>query len=391
MKAKLFVSEAGMALFDEKGNPIASKKFESPERFYRLMNSLLVEELDALLSDAKGIDEIANPWQEVQPLLEEKGVKAVLQPELKEEMEASKPSLMVKAGLVKDEMEALEKIREYAIYESERKIREKAAQPDLQVVQAVQAVDDLDRTFNLVSMRVREWYGLHFPELDNLVEDPYSYIKFVAKIGKRENVDEERLKELGISGNRAKVIVDTAMQSKGGDMRDEDVDAVVSLAELAIQIRRAREKLTRHVERNMKRIAPNITAIAGPTIGARLLARAGGLEKLAKLPASTIQVLGAEKALFRALRKGTKPPKHGILFQHPLVHSAPRWQRGKIARVIAAKLALAARIDLYRSELEEGLVEKLKERVKEIKEKYPKPKKVVKKKKVRRRGRKRGP
>lgn len=389
MKAKLFVSEAGIALFDEDGNVIASRKFEDPKKFDRLMNSLPIEELDALLSEAKGVDKVTNPWKEVQPLLEEKGVKAVLQPELREEMEASKPSLMMKAGLVKDEVEAFEKIREYAIYESERKIREKAAQPDLQVVQAVQAVDDLDRTFNLISMRVREWYGLHFPELDKLVEDPYSYVRFVAKIGKRDNVDEGRLNDLGLGGNRAKAIVDAALQSKGGDMRDEDVDAVVSLAELAIQIRKVREKLARHVERNMKRIAPNITAIAGPTIGARLLARAGGLEKFAKLPASTIQVLGAEKALFRALRKGTKPPKHGILFQHPWVHSAPKWQRGKIARVIAAKLALAARIDLYRGELVEELVEKLKERVKEIKEKYPKPKKVAKKKKVRRYGHKR--
>ena len=133
----------------------------------------------------------------------------------------------------------------------------------------------------------------------------------------------------------------------------------------------------------MKKIAPNITAIAGPTIGARLLAKAGGLEKLARLPASTIQVLGAEKALFRALRKGTKPPKHGILFQHPWVHGTPRWQRGKIARVIAAKLALAARIDLYRGELVKELVEKLKERIKEIKKKYPRPKKVMKREKGR--------
>lgn len=389
MRAKLFISEAGLALFDEDGNILASEKFRGPESFYKLKNSTVVEELSLLLSNAKMVDEVVNPWQEVQPLLEEEGVKAILRPELREEMEAKKPLLMVKAGLVKDEMEALEKIREYAIYESERKIKEKAAKPDLQVVQAIEAVDDLDRTFNLISMRVREWYGLHFPELDSLLEDPYSYVKFVAKVGRRENVDQDKLMELGISGNKAKAIVDAAGQSKGGDVRDEDIEAITSLAELAIQIRKVRERLANHVERNMRRVAPNITAIAGPTIGARLLAKAGGLEKMAKLPASTIQVLGAEKALFRALRKGTKPPKHGILFQHPLVHSAPKWQRGKIARVIAAKLALAAKIDLYRGELEEGLIEKLKERIKEIREKYPKPKKVEKKK-VRGREGKRG-
>ena len=128
-----------------------------------------------------------------------------------------------------------------------------------------------------------------------------------------------------------------------------------------------------YVESGMKRIAPNTVVVAGPTIGARLMAKAGGLDRLAVLPASTIQILGAEKALFRSLRTGAKPPKHGILFQHQEVHTAPKWQRGKIARTIANKVAIAARIDYYRGTEEAGLRSTLEERLDQIKVKYKEP------------------
>jgi nucleolar protein 56 len=123
----------------------------------------------------------------------------------------------------------------------------------------------------------------------------------------------------------------------------------------------------------MNKIAPNITMTAGATIGARLIARAGGLERMARLPASTIQVLGAEKALFRAIRTGSRPPKHGILFQHEAVHMAPKWQRGKIARTLANKIAIAARIDFYRGEKAGELTGMLEKRLAEIKIKYKEP------------------
>jgi nucleolar protein 56 len=123
----------------------------------------------------------------------------------------------------------------------------------------------------------------------------------------------------------------------------------------------------------MEHVAPNIKDILGSTIGARMIAKVGGLDKLAVLPASTIQVLGAEKALFRALKTGTRPPKHGILFQHSLVHSSPRWQRGKIARVLATKVALAARVDAYSGIRDPSIVKKLQERIDEIRAKYKEP------------------
>ena len=124
----------------------------------------------------------------------------------------------------------------------------------------------------------------------------------------------------------------------------------------------------------MESIAPNISGILGSSVGARILAKAGSLKRLASMPASTIQVLGAEKALFRSLKTGAQPPKHGLLFQHSLVHAAPRWQRGKIARAIAAKAAIAARVDVYGEGRNQTLFEKLNVRITEIGQKYKEPK-----------------
>ncbi|MEO9364117.1 MAG: ribonucleotide-diphosphate reductase subunit beta, partial [Nitrososphaera sp.] len=135
-----------------------------------------------------------------------------------------------------------------------------------------------------------------------------------------------------------------------------------------------RRILSDHIEAAMEVVAPNVKELLTAAVGARLIAKAGSLARLAVLPASTIQVLGAEKALFRALKTGARPPKHGILFQHPLIHSAPKWQRGKIARAVASKVAIAARIDYYRHAGKDAQIsEKLNTRLEEIREKYKEP------------------
>ena len=166
-------------------------------------------------------------------------------------------------------------------------------------------------------------------------------------------------------------------KSMGGDISEENLTVVQRLAKQVIDLYDLRKMIEEHIEEQMKEIAPNVVAILGTAVGARILARAGSLKKLATMPASTIQVLGAEKALFRAIKTGAQPPKHGLLFQHPLIHAAPRWQRGKIARAIAAKAAIAARVDVYGGSLNKTLLEKLNIRVDEIDKKYkdpPKPK-----------------
>ena len=282
---------------------------------------------------------------------------------------------VVSRGFFKDAKEAYAFLYDLAFEYTRRKIRGEAQKRDLLAIQTIRAIDDIDKTINLFSERLREWYSVHFPELDKIVDDHELYAKIVNEIGLRENFTEEALKDIGIDKkDLVQRILNAARKSIGADITEVDVKSLRLLSSAILNLYAARRELTSYLESVMKEVAPNVTALVGPTIGARLLSLAGSLEDLAKMPASTIQVLGAEKALFRALRKGGKPPKHGVIFQYPAIHSAPRWQRGKIARALAAKLAIAARVDAFSGRyIGDQLNEELRKRIEEIKEKYPNP------------------
>ncbi len=285
-----------------------------------------------------------------------------------------KIAIMVESGLVEDEDDALFVLHEFALNLSSLKVAEASARPDQHIIQCINTIDELDKIINIMGARLREWYGLHFPELEGIVQSLQSYCDIVIRLGKRDAITVDALRSIGLQDEKAEVITKAASTSKGGIISDENLILIQRLAEEIKRLSKQRESLAGHMEAEMARVAPNLKDILGSTIGARMIAKAGGLEKLALLPASTIQVLGAEKALFRALRTGTRPPKHGIIFQHPSVHSAPRWQRGKIARTIATKVAVAARIDAFTGARDDTLLAKLNERIEEIREKYREPK-----------------
>ena len=179
--------------------------------------------------------------------------------------------------------------------------------------------------------------------------------------------------DAGFPDSKVQMLSLVKQKSRGGDITEENLQIVQNLAENILTLFDLRNNLEKQVDEQMEKVAPNLSAVLGTTVGARILAKAGSLAKMGTMPASTIQVLGAEKALFRALKTGSNPPKHGILFQHAVVHAAPRWQRGKIARAIAAKAAIAARVDVHGAGLNTTLLEKLNIRVKEIEEKNSKP------------------
>ncbi len=267
----------------------------------------------------------------------------------------------------------LDEVRRRSLQAAEEAIRAASSRPDLHLVQAIQALDDADKFLNITATRAAEWYGLHFPELTQMVQDNVALCRIVLSAGKREGLTPELLQGRGFTEKKVEAILTARDRSKGGDISDEDLARVRALASLAVEISGNRDKLNEYVEGAMKRIAPNVREVAGATIGARLMAKAGGLDRLAMLPASTIQILGAEKALFRALRTGARPPKHGILFQHEAVHAAPKWQRGKIARTIANKIAIAARVDYYRGTEEASIRSGLDKRLESIREKYKEP------------------
>ena len=205
------------------------------------------------------------------------------------------------------------------------------------------------------------------------MDDLEDYMRIVAELGSRKNFDEEKLAKI-VGSKKAKEIMEKARSSVGADLSPEDEEQVKEIAREGLRLIGLRREQERYIEELMSAEAPNISATAGPILGAKLISMAGGLEKLARLPASTIQVLGAEKALFRFFRTGRGAPKHGILFQSPLVHGSPKHLRGKIARALAATIAIAAKID-YFTRVDRGaeLREKLEKRLQEIREKYRKP------------------
>jgi nucleolar protein 56 len=280
----------------------------------------------------------------------------------------------VRIGVFKDVDEARKYIRDVSLELSRRGLRRVATKRDLLAIQSIRAIDDIDKTINLFAARLREWYSIHFPELDQIVGDHILYAKIVNSIGDRSLMDEDSLRRIGVGESLAKRIASMSRKSIGADLSEFDLKPIQTLARIMIELSELRSYLTDYNTLVMKEVAPNVTELVGPLLGARLLSLAGSLEEFAKMPASTIQVLGAEKALFRALRTGGKPPKHGVIFQFPEIHRAPRWQRGKIARALATKLAIAARVDFFTGRfIGDKLKKMLIERIDEIKKLYQKP------------------
>lgn len=375
MRLFLVVTELGCILVGEQKNQVVSKTiFTSDhvaEEFLKAISGSISErEVNWLKENVKPEDIICAQPQLVPGLIAAGFKVQEISTEEQKQLAEKKLDLLMLSGLASSIEDAERRIREISLEISNIQVREKSSNPDLQAIQSVQALDEIDKSANMMSSRVREWYGLHFPELTSMIDDNPSLLRLVLKFKTRNNFRATDLEQLGYSKNKSKAIETAAQESRGADLREEDISRIMQLAEEAQHLFSLRDKLALHVEKTMRQIAPNVTEIAGATIGARLLAKAGGLDKLATLPASTIQILGAEKALYRALKSGSRPPKHGILFQHAEVHSAPKWQRGKIARSIAGKIAIAARVDKFRGIKDETVLRSLQSRLEDIKSKY---------------------
>ncbi|MFL6480057.1 MAG: NOP5/NOP56 family protein [Nitrososphaera sp.] len=368
--------ELGIAAFDQAGSLIASKKFDNAIRSYRLLRSgVTLDEIRGFIERLRSFEPVSTNDASIVSVLRQAGLNSQLMPEDQQQnIQNSKPALMVKADFADNEQDAMQALREFAINLSSSRVKEASEKLDLHIIQSINALDELDKIINTVGARMREWYGLHFPELDNLVSSLVVYSQIVSKAGLRDNIIVEVLQSIGLPEKKIEVILDAAKRSKGGDMTPENLAIVKRLADEVVAQSDLRRVLADHIEVAMETVAPNVKELLTAAVGARLISKAGSLARLATLPASTIQILGAEKALFRALKTGARPPKHGLLFQHPLIHSAPKWQRGKIARAVASKVAIAARIDYYRHNGKDSTVYgKLKIRIDEIREKYREP------------------
>jgi nucleolar protein 56 len=289
--------------------------------------------------------------------------------------------LAVETGFVKDYEELRRWTHKVAIEVAKLKVKKMVEKKDLIIAQAIQALDDIDRTLNLFMSRIREWYGIHFPELDRMIDRHETYARLVLNLGRKENFTIDNLERENLPKTKAEQIANAAWASMGADLTETDLAQIQALCKNVLDFYALREDLEKYIDTAIEEAAPNIKAVVGALLGARLIALSGGLTNLAKMPASTIQVLGAEKALFRSLKTGARPPKHGIIFQHPLIHDAKKWQRGKIARALAGKLAIAARTDAFGGRyIGDELKADLEKRVEEIREKYAEQPKISEKK-----------
>ncbi|MEM4273748.1 MAG: hypothetical protein QW420_05270, partial [Candidatus Caldarchaeum sp.] len=323
-QAYVLMTAAGLAVFDENLGYMGLKPFaDKPEVIARVIASGRAPQdyVDRFLEEVKGMgfDELLYWDERVGEMLragaEMRGLrlKAVDRLTLDVEQAMSEAEAEKYRDLVRDVSTELARM----------KIMTEAERRDLHIVHAVRALDDLEKMKNQLYVRVKEWYGVHFPELGSLVEDIDAFLKVAAVPLLRQEVAEKASSLF--KPELASRVEEAAARSVGGALSPRDAAALSALASLGRDVSRLAEKTAEYIKDLMASEAPNLSAVAGPVLGSRLISLAGGLENLARLPASTIQVLGAEKALFRFLKTGRGAPKHGVIFQHPLIHMAPKW------------------------------------------------------------------
>ncbi|KAI1629742.1 hypothetical protein EDD37DRAFT_617745 [Exophiala viscosa] len=274
------------------------------------------------------------------PGLEIKAVADSTTAELYRAIREHLPSLI--PGLMPDDVKTMSLGLSHSL--ARHKLKFSPDKIDVMIVQAIGLLDDLDKELNTYSMRVKEWYGWHFPEMAKILNDNLAYAKVVLKMGMRTNFENCDLADILPEEIEAAVKA-AADRSMGTEITDEDLENIQMLAEQVVAFTEYRTQLSSYLTARMTAIAPNLTTLVGELVGARLIAHAGSLLNLSKSPASTIQILGAEKALFRALKTKHDTPKYGLIYHASLIGQASGKNKGKMARILAAKAALGLRVD----------------------------------------------
>ncbi len=261
----------------------------------------------------------------------------------------------------------IEQLRSRLIKKVREEVVEKFSGIDNHIIKAVNVLDDLDNVGNLLAEHAREWYGFYFPELEKIAKENELFLKLVSELGEREKLTRDEISKIHENALTAEKIESAAKTTIGSEVKKEDLAEIKLLALNALNLIEERKYLEKYIDMRMKEFCPNISEIAGSVLGAKLLAKAGSLKRIALMPSSTIQVLGAEKALFMSRKKHAKGPKYGLLFSHALVKQMQREHKGKLARTLAGKIATAAKADYFtKRDISAELKRSLEARVKEI-------------------------
>lgn len=259
------------------------------------------------------------------------------------------------------------------------KVKKSSEEDDRLLIQAINSIDDIDESISKLVERMRDWYTVYFPEMDTIGNNE-TYIKLIAENDTREEI----LK------NHPESFQETMEESFGGDVEEEDLLMMKDLANSIYSLQNSRKHLEQYINDKMESIAPNLKELLGASLGAKLIAHIGSVKRLATYSASTVQIMGAEKAIFRHLKTGERPPKHGLIFQHPSVRTAKWWNRGKVARTLALKITLAVRKDVYSGEYDPQITIDYENKVKQIEKDNPFPKKTSKRRNEEKLERKKG-
>ncbi|MFN4133314.1 MAG: C/D box methylation guide ribonucleoprotein complex aNOP56 subunit [Candidatus Hadarchaeales archaeon] len=365
----------GVFAFDEAGNLLASRQF--PRDAAQVAGRLLTVQMGTPTDEHRELVKELAERGEKELVLESRAIV--------EQMKKEFPTTQFKfqapniagailrrnlRGIARDvgflEIDGLQ--RDVNVIITRLKLRREAAQRDKLIIQTITLLDEIDKAINILTGHLREWYSLHFPELNRLVPDHTAFLKLVEGLGQREKFTPAMVQNVaGVKEEEAKKICEAAQKSAGAALDETDMETIVSCVKEVLHLYETRVKLAGYIDGVMAQIAPNLKAVVGGAIGARLISLAGGLERLSKFPASTIQVLGAEKALFRSIKGRARPPKHGVIYQYPDIRGSPKAVRGKIARALAGKIAIAARIDAMAGEYAgDRLVAELKAKITKI-------------------------
>jgi len=249
---------------------------------------------------------------------------------------------------------------------SRAKVKFNVNRSDNMIIQSIALLDQLDKDINTFSMRVKEWYSYHFPELVKIAGDNYMYCRLAKLLGNRKDMAEdilEKIEEITMDSGKASAIISASKMSMGMDVSPIDLINIMSFSSRVISLTEYRKSLVDYLHKRMTSVAPNLSTLIGDVVGARLISHAGSLTSLAKYPASTVQILGAEKALFRALKNKGNTPKYGLIFHSTFIGRAGAKNKGRISRYLANKCSIASRIDCFTDHPNTVFGEKLRDQV----------------------------
>ena len=248
------------------------------------------------------------------------------------------------------------------------KMKEASKSEDKHLIQAINSIDEIDESISKLIERIREWYALYFPEMD-VIKNNETYVRLIA---------ENKTKEKIIEAKPDVFLIDPDYDE---EINQSDLDIMNNYANSIYELQKSRKSIENYIEDKMESLAPNLKLLVGASLGAKLISHAGGLKRLATYPSSTVQIMGAEKALFRHLKSGDRPPKYGLIYQHPQIRGAKWWNRGKIARMLASKISLACRKDIFTKGFDPNIYDEFIEKAEQIEKENPFPTKTTKKRK----------